>query len=200
MSVIGTLHSRFVFGRRSRVLASHLGRFIPPGARVLDVGCGDGLIDRLIMNETGVTIEGIDTLVRPRTHIPVQVFDGKTIPHPDLSFDTVMFVDVLHHTENPADLLAEAARVGRSVLIKDHLRKGFLARPTLRLMDWVGNAHHGVALSYNYLSWAEWNEAFKTANLRVRQIEKQLDLYPTPFSWVFDRNLHFIALCDSPAV
>ena len=177
------------------MLAYHLSRRIPSGARVLDVGCGDGLIDHVIMDETGVSIEGIDTLVRPSTHIPVRAFSGSVIPYADRSVDVVMFVDVLHHTSDPKVLLTEAARVGRSVLIKDHLREGFLAYETLRLMDWVGNAHHGVVLPYNYLSRAEWDVAFHEVGLRVNQLDTKLSLYPVPFSLIFERGLHFIAFC-----
>jgi SAM-dependent methyltransferase len=191
MSVIGSLHTNLVFGRRTRILAHHLCQLIPSGARVLDVGCGDGLIDRMIMDQTGASIEGIDTLIRPSTHIPVRAFSGSVIPYADRSVDVVMFVDVLHHTSNPKILLAEAVRVGRSVLIKDHLREGFLANETLRL----GNAHHNVVLPYNYLSNAEWNAAFGDIGLQVSRFDTKLHLYPAPFSWIFERGLHFIAFC-----
>lgn len=195
MSVVGVVHNNLVFGRRTRVLAHHLAKLIPPGSRVLDVGCGNGLIDRMIMDKTGASIEGIDTLIRPETHINVGAFDGRIMPYADRSFDIVMFVDVLHHTDDPKVLLAEAARVGHSVLIKDHLREGFLANQTLRVMDWVGNAHHGVVLPYNYLSKDEWNETFQQVGLQTVQIETSLDLYPFPFSWIFGRRLHFVTLC-----
>lgn len=195
MSVVGSLHTNLVFGRRTRVLAHHLGQLIPSGSRVLDVGCGDGLIDRMIMDQNDVSIEGIDTLVRPSTHIPVRAFDGSAIPYADRSVDVVMFVDVLHHTTDPKVLLAEAARVGRSVLIKDHLREGRLANETLRLMDWVGNAHHHVVLPYNYLSRTEWSEAFRKVGLWAEKMNTNLGLYPAPFSWIFGRSLHFIAFC-----
>ena len=83
------------------------------------------------------------------------LFDGKTIPFEDNSFDLVMFVDVLHHAEDPASLLAEAARVSRKyLLLKDHVRTGLVGKWTLRLMDWFGNAQHNVVLPYNYLSEA----------------------------------------------
>jgi SAM-dependent methyltransferase len=199
MSVLGQLHDHFIFSRRSRVLAKRLGEMIPAGSRVLDVGCGDGLIDRMIMDEKGASIEGIDTLLRPTTHIPVRKFDGVNIPSPDQSADVVMFVDVLHHTEDPNVLLAEAARVGKHVLIKDHLRHGFLANETLRVMDWVGNARHGVVLPYNYLSRPEWDYAFYKAGLQVDRLETELGLYPIPIAWVFGRSLHFIASCTSVA-
>src|SRR5437763_17176570 len=112
-SLVGILHDQFVFGRRTRILADSLATLIPRGARVLDVGCGDGTIDQLILaRRPDISIEGIDPLVRAQARIPVRSFDGSNIPYPDRSFDVVMFVDVLHHTRDPRILLREAARVG----------------------------------------------------------------------------------------
>ena len=197
MSIVGSIHNGLVFPRRTRVLAGRLAQLIPARSSVLDVGCGDGLIDRMIMDAIGVSIQGIDTLVRPETQIPVLAFDGVRIPYPDQTFDIVMFVDVLHHTQEAKLLLCEAARVGRNVLIKDHYREGFLAETTLRVMDWVGNAHHGVVLPYNYLSRSEWAEAFQHARLKIDHIDINLGLYPFPFSSIFDRSLHFLAFCTA---
>ena len=54
-----------------------------------------------------MVITGIDVLVRDHTHIPVVKFDGTSIPFPDRSFDTLVFVDVLHHTNDPVLLLRD---------------------------------------------------------------------------------------------
>jgi SAM-dependent methyltransferase len=199
-ATVGALHQRLVFPRRVRVLANHLSGLIPAGSRILDVGCGDGTIDSVILQQRGdVSIEGVDVLVRPQSQIPVLPFDGSTIPYPNKTFDIVMFVDVLHHTEDPRVLLREAARVGKAILIKDHFRQGFLAGPTLRFMDWVGNAHHGVALPYNYSTKAQWKVAFEALHLRANTMNESLNLYPAPASWLFDRSLHFVARLE-PAI
>jgi SAM-dependent methyltransferase len=191
--VIVAVHDRFIFSRRTRVLADHLASLIPPGSRVLDVGCGDGTIDCLIKErQPDIQIEGIDPLVRPNARIPVHPFDGEHIPHPDLSFDVVMFVDVLHHTVDPLILLREAVRVATTVVIKDHFREGLFAQSTLRLMDWVGNARHGVSLPYNYWDRKQWTQAFGDVSL-VAEREVSPALYPVPLSWVFGRKLHFIS-------
>lgn len=196
-AMVGALHEKLVFPRRVRVLANHLSALIAAGARILDVGCGDGTIDRVILEQRpDLTIEGIDILVRPHSQIPVRPFDGTTIPYPDNSFDVVMFVDVLHHTPDPRVLLREAARVGTAVLIKDHFREGFLAGPTLRFMDWIGNAHHGVALPYNYWTRAQWTAAFAELKLHANGMTESLGLYPPPAAWFFDRDLHFVARLD----
>jgi SAM-dependent methyltransferase len=195
MGVLDTIHGGYVLQRRVRVLSGHLAQLIPPSASVLDVGCGDGLIARLIGEKRpDLHLEGIDVLVRPQTHVPVQEFDGRTIPRATGSVDVVTFVDVLHHTEDPLVLLREALRVAsRAVIIKDHCRDGLAAGPVLRFMDWVGNARHGVVLPYNYWPERRWTKAFQTLGMKVIERRGRLGLYPWPASWVFERKLHFIA-------
>jgi len=196
--IVGTLHQAFVFGRRVRVLSGQLAALIPPAARILDVGCGDGTLDLLITRERpDVSIVGVDVLVRPNARIPVEPFDGTHIPYPDASFDAVMFVDVLHHTADPYLLLREATRVGKMILIKDHFRESFFAAIRLRSMDWVGNAHHGVALPYNYWSRGQWSAAFGRLGLKTGEMKTSLGLYPPPASWIFERGLHFVARLES---
>lgn len=194
MSVVGRLHSP-VYGRRVRVLADAIGRLLPAQARVLDVGCGDGLISsRVAAARPDITIEGIDVLVRPQTHIPMREFNGHEIPADDKTYDVVMFVDVLHHTNDPHVLLKEAGRVAKSdIVIKDHCRNGWLAGPTLRFMDWVGNAHHGVVLPYNYWSEQQWRAAFADRKWRMAEWIPHLPLYPWWADWAFGRSLHFLA-------
>jgi len=184
-----------VHSRRVRVLCNELSLLLPRGARVLDVGSGDGLLASLVQSaRPDVTVSGIDVLVRGDTRIPVTPFDGNRIPFEDQSFDVVMFVDVLHHTADPAVLLREAARVARSsIVIKDHRLEGPCARPILTFMDWVGNARHGVSLPNNYWPERRWRETFDTLGLAVGDWHTDLGLYPGLADRVFGGSLHFVA-------
>ncbi len=195
MTLLRRLHARSVHPRRVRVLAELFTRLLPPDARVLDIGCGDGLLARLILQRRpDLAVVGIDVLVRPACQIPVRWFDGRSIPHDDAAFDVALLVDVVHHAEEPAALLREALRVARAgLLVKDHLRDGWLAAPTLRFMDWVGNAHHGVRLPYNYWSEAQWRAQMELLGLRASSWRRELGLYPWPASLLFDRSLHFVS-------
>jgi len=184
--------------RRINVLTDLIAKSLPEGSKVLDIGCGDGKIDSLIKElKPSVLIEGIDVLLRDRSFIKVTKFDGNRIPFDDDHFDFTLLIDVLHHTDDPSIILKEAKRVSKKhVLIKDHAREGFLAEATLRFMDYVGNARHGVYLPYHYLDNSEWEVLFKKTELTVAQRKDILNLYPFPAGLLFDRKLHFFAALD----
>lgn len=192
---VGALHHNLVLDRRVAVLARWFAELAPREARILDVGCGDGLLaSRLLSRRPDLAIDGVDVLVREHTHIPVREFDGTTLPFADQSYDAVLFSDVLHHTGDPLILQQEAYRVASGhVLIKDHFVKGFAAATRLRLMDWVGNARFGVSLPYNYWREHQWTEAWHAIGLRRERIVTNLGLYPEPFNRILGGQLHFVA-------
>jgi SAM-dependent methyltransferase len=199
MNLVGRVHGQFVHSRRVRVLAALAARLVPHGARVLDIGTGDGQIAAaLAENRPDVSIEGLDVLVRPNTALPVTRFDGRTIPRAAASVDVVTLFDVLHHADDPAALLAEASRVTRGcVIIKDHVAAGRLSRAILMLMDEVGNRRHGVALPHHYLTASQWFGLFERLRLTPASWEVGgLGLYPWPASAVFGRRLHVLARLD----
>jgi SAM-dependent methyltransferase len=195
--ILEKIHEKFVEKRRAFLLHQKISRLLPDTpATVLDIGCGDGSIACHVMeSKPNLKISGIETIVRPGTAIPVAAFDGRKIPYPDASFDFCLFVDVLHHAEDPSILLAEAARVARrGVVIKDHLANGFVARRILRFMDDTHNRRYRVALPYNYWSKPEWNLAFEKLGLRQTAGSNALHLYPPWADWLFGGNLHFLGL------
>ncbi|MGH9411527.1 MAG: class I SAM-dependent methyltransferase [Vicinamibacterales bacterium] len=190
------LHGRWIHPRRVRVLAARAAALVPPGAELLDVGCGDGLIAREITrHRPDIRVRGIDVLVRSASVIPVSEFDGRRIPFASRSVDTITLFDVLHHADDPQMLLAEAARVARAqVLIKDHICESTFDGALLRFMDDVGNERHGVARPHRYWSLQQWTDATQTLGLtwEVRDIGG-LGLYPWPASLLFGRSLHLLA-------
>lgn len=188
-------HQSYIHSRRIKVLAAHLADLLVDRAKVLDVGCGDGLLAAAIGQlRPDLTLRGIDVLVRENTAIDVASFDGRQIPFESNSFDAVMLVDVLHHTLEPRSLLAEAARVAsRQIVLKDHYLRGIAAGPTLAFMDKVGNERHGVEIPRNYLTPSQWQELYRATEVRQIECREKLGLYPPPIDWIFGRGLHFVA-------
>jgi len=195
MKLIDFWHERHVADRRANVISHHLAEQVPPDATVLDIGCGDGRVAALLGElRPDIKIRGLDVKVRASSQIPVEPFDGQHLPCETNAYDVVMFVDVLHHTDDPLVLLREAARVAsRAIILKDHLCDGFLAGPTLRFMDRVGNRRFDVALPHNYWPQQRWRDAFENIGGKVDDWNESLRLYWWPASLLFDRSLHFIA-------
>jgi SAM-dependent methyltransferase len=200
MQSLQSIHKKVVMSRRIDTLAKHIARLLPIAESEtgeltgLDVGCGSGeiaaMVERLMPQ---VTIEGVDVFVRGVTHIPISEYDGETLPFDDNSFDFVTLIDVLHHTDAPDRVLAECVRVARrAVIVKDHYRNNQFDDLRLRFMDWVGNRSHGVRLPYNYLSRRQWRNLYGDLGLFSDTTLEALKLYPVPFRWVFDGQLHFV--------
>ena len=104
-------------GRR-RIVRSQIKRVpLPPGARLLDAGCGSGrTLDDL---ETFGIACGIDSsswavaAARSRGHSSVVLGTVEHMPFPDQHFDLVTCLDVLEHTADDELTMAELARVTR---------------------------------------------------------------------------------------
>lgn len=199
MNLLDRLHERGIMRQRAQRLATLLSEVIPKDSSVLDVGCGDGYLDtQLLARRADLKIHGVEVTTRTQTEFPVTYFDGTTLPFADASFDVVMFVDVLHHTDDPLVLLREAVRVAkRGIVVKDHLVQGVFAKTRLKFMDYVGNARHGVSLPFNYWTRQQWSSAENLLGLRKVAEVTRLGLYPPFVDLIFGAGLHFIAFFDS---
>lgn len=197
---VRSLHTRLVSARRADVLVEALVPLLAGSRRIVDVGCGDGrLAARVQARLPGVFVAGADVLARAPAPVPLVRYDGRRLPYASGSFDTAMLVDVLHHAEDPAALLREAARVSRVLVVKDHLRRGPWSAAMLAFMDWVGNRPYGVGLEYGYLGLPAWRALFERLSLEVERFQEGIDLYPRPFNVVFRPDWQFVARLRVPA-
>jgi SAM-dependent methyltransferase len=191
---IGVVHRLLVTDRRAHIIAERVAALLPEEATVLDIGCGNGIVSSLVMNlRPDVRISGVDIVVRDECRIEATVFNGCVIPLEADSVDAVLLIDVLHHTEDPNVLLAEAKRVARkAIVLKDHAVKGLLATPTLRFMEWFGNAPYGIVITNNFWTPEMWRDAFRFHGLEAEEFSERIGIYPWPASLLFDRSLHFL--------
>jgi ubiquinone/menaquinone biosynthesis C-methylase UbiE len=195
-----------VYASRIRRLVECLRPVIKPGDRVLDVGCGIGALGRAIMDADSysgtITVSGLERTRRGNELIAVDEYDGRTIPHPDKSFDVVILADVLHHETDPDRLLAECVRISRRlVIIKDHKPDGLFGHSRICLLDWAANDPYSVPCLYRYQSLSQWRNMFSRHRLKIEREWTRLRLYPFPYWTFFTDRLQYMAVlnCDQTA-
>lgn len=199
---LGRIHSISVMERRTQRIAEAISLLPIDGARILDVGSGNGMLAKLVMQlRPDVQIEGVDIMDWPDPHIPVRKFDGELIPGQNGEWDYCLVSDVLHHCAAPENLLREMVRVaGKGLILKDHVAETPWDRAVLSFMDWFGNRGHGVHLTYEYWSWRQWKAEFRRNKIAQITTQNHLRLYPFPLSLAFERSLHFLTLLEKTQV
>jgi methionine biosynthesis protein MetW len=102
------------------LIQQSIARLVPQGARVLDLGCGDGTLLALLQQTRGCTGYGIELddanvlacVQRGVNVIQLNLDEGLTM-FADQSFDVVLQIDTLQHLRNAETMLRETVRVGR---------------------------------------------------------------------------------------
>lgn len=97
---------------------------VPHGARVLDLGCGDGALLAHLREARGCHGYGIELddaqvlacLKRGLDVLQFNLEEGLSM-FADDSFDVVLQIDTLPHLRNAETMLRETARVGRSAIV-----------------------------------------------------------------------------------
>ena len=106
------------------LIMQSIARLVPRGARVLDLGCGDGALLDLLRRERGCTGYGIElsdanvlACARRGVNVLQLNLDEGLSMFGDQSFDVVLQIDTLQHLRNAETMLRETARVGRTGIV-----------------------------------------------------------------------------------
>ena len=107
-----------------RLTMQSIARLVPPGSRVLDLGCGDGAMLDYLQRERacsgyGIEIDDHNVLACARRGVNViqlNLEEGLSM-FDDASFDVVLQIDTLQHLRNAETMLVETARVGRAGIV-----------------------------------------------------------------------------------
>jgi len=139
------------------------------GDCVLDLGCGDGQVGRLIADRLGKRVwladvmdyhaSGLaggsgqggaqagketglaDKIMCYNENKPsFRLFDGRTLPFPDKSMDTTLVLTVFHHADDPLRVLQESMRVTRKrILVIESIYLNETDRQVNIFQDWFYN-------------------------------------------------------------
>ena len=155
------------------------------GKDLLDVGARRCYIAKELKERNSTEVTCIDVKDLNETELNLVVYNGDKIPFNDSRFTTVLLAYVLHHCDDPLDILKECKRVcnGKIVIFED--KPGIFAN----MLDYVYNALHGVKTPFNLKTEHEWLQLFKQLNLRV--VEKR-DNVEKQWFYPFVRHTMFV--------
>ena len=108
----------------SRIDFAVITGLVEKGARVLDVGCGDGELMELLQNTRDVdgrgvelSQNGVNECVSRGLSVIQGDADSDLVYYPDKGFDYVILSQTLQATRNPREVLEHLLRIGKYAII-----------------------------------------------------------------------------------
>jgi len=109
---------------RARIDFALIAEMVAPGARVLDIGCGDGELLELLKTEKGCDGRGLElsqTGVNQSVARGLSVIQGDAdtdlIEYPGSAFDYVILSQTLQATHRPLEVLDHMMRIGDKAIV-----------------------------------------------------------------------------------
>lgn len=163
---------RDILGRGDFALISEL---IPPGSKVLDLGCGDGALLAWLRENKQVEARGVEInreLVQKAIARGVTVYQGdidqSVTEYPEQAFDFVILSQTLQESRQPLRVLEEMLRIGRHAVVAfpnfghwrvrlNHLTSGRSPRTPTFPYQWYNspNIHFLTVLDFQELVTAQ---------------------------------------------
>ena len=107
-----------------RVDLLRMAELVAPKSRVLDVGCGDGALLRLLAEERSVdgrgielSQHGVNDCVAKGLSVIQGDADADLVDYPDDAFDYVILSQTLQATRQPRVVLEHMLRIGRRAIV-----------------------------------------------------------------------------------
>lgn len=202
-------------------IVRQMGLVLPPGARICDLGCGEGATVRAL-RAAGYDAWGCETVLRDTAgadelfaagHVKQISMAPYRLPFDDAEFDLVLTDEVLEHVMNYQDFVAESHRVlrpggmavhifpGRWTPLEGHLwvplASVHRSYPWLLLWAWLG-VRNQFQEGEHYRDVAQFNWTWLREQTNYLSSSAVRRLFAARFESVEFREDVFLSLSESP--
>lgn len=162
--------------------------WLPPGCSLLDIGAGNAALSFQLKNR-GIRTESLDLSEQSLfEEIPITTYNGIRMPYTDRQFDFALLYSVLHHTKEPAAVIAEAARVAERIIINEDVYRNPLQQYLTYLADTLVNAGFSP-MTYQNRNDTGWRELFRQCGLKVTDFrERRVLLFFRQATYLLERD------------
>lgn len=183
-----------------------------PGASLLDIACGVGVLPRLAVQRYGINAVGVDISIEA-LHTGKQECadvdyiqgDGETLPYAASAFDYITNIGSLEHYANPEKGVKEMARVlrdggGRACVLLPNTF-GILGNVWTALR--TGRTFDDGQPIQRYATRLEWQDLLEEGGLRVLKTvkyERVIPRYWREVVWYAKHPKDFVRMILSPFV
>ncbi len=161
--------------------------FIEKGAKILDLGCGSGIIGEKFQEYFGAKVLGVDIVDKRIAPLPFQKLERKDLPFEDDSFDIVLISYVLHHTLDPIFLLKEAKRVARRIIIFEDLPEGIFSKLYCKIHHFSYKIFFKDQGHGEFKSEKEWKKIFESLGLKILAQKKFYNFFAQKILFVLEK-------------
>jgi len=170
INIINSLIQKLI-RKRSEIVVQRIVPYLKNSNKIIDIGSGTGDV-AFLLEKIGKKITPVDVnnFHGPRL-VKTIIYDGKTLPFKDKSFDTALLLTVLHHTSNPGAVFLEASRVANEVIIIETSYTNSINRFFTIISDAIGNLRLEASWS-SYKTDKDWKTFFEKHGFQIKESHK----------------------------
>lgn len=161
-----------ILTKRAKELISRISPYLNRDDKILDIGAGSCHIARELQL-LGQEVVPIDVANHSFLEgLEPMIYDGKTLPFSDKQFDLAILITVLHHTPNPEEIIAEAVRVAKRVIVIEDVVRNPLHSWLTKIWDSILNLEFFDHPHSNKTD-CQWRNIFSANNLHIADTQQR---------------------------